>query len=188
MHNPGSINMEGGDRSGPVLKLVNLARAAYGAFELETLLSGQPRSASFCPIGRSLRKGVEDWLFTAVGTKYLRIWALGKEPVAIANQIMTAWGIPPRRLKQSGDRSGFVLLPLPSELRDFVDQFDRGLLPNYQGEVDSAEVRQLKELASGMPILGRQRNSWGNIRGGAPSLNPAMNISNETLSFRGPNV
>lgn len=48
MHNPGGRNMDSRDLSGPVLKLVNLARASYGAFELETLLMGQPQNASFC--------------------------------------------------------------------------------------------------------------------------------------------
>src|SRR5262245_56930396 len=128
--------MNSRDRSGRVLKLVNLARPTYGAFELETLLRGQLQSASFCPIGRSLRRGVEDWLFVAVGTKHLRVWAPGKEPAAIAKQIMTAWGMPDRRLKQSGERSGFVILPLPSEICEFVDQFDRGLLPDCQGQVE----------------------------------------------------
>jgi hypothetical protein len=67
-----------------VLKLVNQARAAYGALELGTLLSGQPHSASFCPIGRSFRSGVEDWLFVALGSKHLRLWTLGKDSAAVA--------------------------------------------------------------------------------------------------------
>ncbi len=180
--------MDSPDRKESVLKLVNLARATYGAFELGTLLWGQPRSASFCPIGRSLRKGVEDWLFIAVGTKYLRVWGLGKEPRTIAMQIMTAWEIPHGRLKQSGERSGFVLLPLPSELREFVDQFDRGLLPDYQGHVDPREMRQLRELARTMPIPGRQQDNWGNIRGGGQPSNPVMNISIETQAFPGLSV
>jgi hypothetical protein len=126
---------------------------------------------------------VEDWLFVAVGTKYLRVWVLGKEPVAIAEQIMTAWGMPHRRLKQSGERSGFVILPLPLEIREFVDQFDRGLLPDYQGHVDHQERRQLRELARGMPIPGRRRNM-----GGAQPSNLPTNIFIGTLAFSGLSV
>src|SRR5437879_1085055 len=73
----GLCDMDNSDLGRRVLELVNLARATYGAFALETLLRGQPRSASFCPIGRSLRIGVEYWLFVAVGTKYLRVWTVG---------------------------------------------------------------------------------------------------------------
>jgi hypothetical protein len=150
--------MANSNRSERVLELVNLARAAYGAHELESLLSGQPHSASVCTIGRSLRSGVEDWLFVAVGSEHLRLWAVGKDPVTIAKQIMTAWGIPHEHLKQSRDRPGVVMFSLPPELREFVDQFDRGLLPHHQGQVDQQEVRHLGELASGMPVLGGSQN------------------------------
>jgi hypothetical protein len=136
-----------------VLELVNLARATYGAFALETLLRGQPRSASFCPIGRSLRIGVEDWLFVAVGTRYLRVWTVGKTPAAIAERFLLAWGMPHGGVKQSGGRSGCVTSALPREMREFVDQFDRGFLADYQGQVDCQEIRQLNELARDIPIL-----------------------------------
>jgi hypothetical protein len=66
-------NMDNRSRSRSSLELVNLARAAYAAPELDTLLSGHPHSASVCTICRSLRSGVEDWLFVAVGSKYLRL-------------------------------------------------------------------------------------------------------------------
>lgn len=150
--------MDRRDRSGQVLKLVNLARATYGASELEALPGGQVHSAPFCPIGRSLRRGVEDWLFVTVGSKHLRLWAVGKDSVAIAKKIMTAWGIPHEQLKQSRERLGIVMFSLPSELREFVDRFDRGLLPGHQGQVDQQEVRHLAELASNMPIPVRQQN------------------------------
>jgi hypothetical protein len=144
--------MDQGER---VLKLVNLARVSYGASELEALLPGQPRSASFCPIGRSLRKGAEAWLFIAVGPRYLRIWAPERDCMTIAKRILAAWGMPEGRLVQSLERNGFVLLPLPAELSEFLEQFDRGLLPDYQGQVDNEEARKLKELARGMAIPGR---------------------------------
>jgi hypothetical protein len=149
--------MDSRDRTGQVLKVVNLARATYGASELKSLPGGQIRSAPFCPIGRSLRRGVEDWLFITVGSRHLRLWAVGKDPVVIAKQIMTAWGIPHEQLKQSRERPGIVIFPLPSELREFVDQFDRGFLPAQQSPVDQHEVRDLRELASGMPMPVRQR-------------------------------
>jgi hypothetical protein len=149
--------MDNSDLGRRVLELVNLARATYGAFALETLLRGQPRSASFCPIGRSLHIGVEYWLFVAVGTKYLRVWALGKEPAAIAERILLAWRMPHGGLKQSGGRSGCVTSALPPEMCEFVDQFDRGFLPDYQGQVDCQEMRQLRELARDIPILGEAK-------------------------------
>jgi hypothetical protein len=136
------------------LKLVNLARATYDAFQLNTLLKGQAQSASLCPIGRSLRIGVEDWLFVAVGTKYLRVWTLGKDSVSIAERILMAWGMPHSGLKQSGGRSGCVTSALPSEMREFVDRFDRGFLPDYQEQVDYQEMLQLRELARNIPIFG----------------------------------
>jgi hypothetical protein len=149
--------MDSRDRSEQVLKLVNLARATYGAAELEALPRGELHSAPFCPIGRSLRRGVEDWLFVTVGSKHLRLWAVGKDPVAITQQIMTAWKIPLERLQQSRDRPGIVMFSLPPELQEFIDRFDRGLLPGHQGQVDQQEVRQLRTLARNMPIPVRQR-------------------------------
>jgi hypothetical protein len=149
------------DPNRSVLRLVNLARAAYGAVELKSLLTGQPHSASGCVIGRSLRWGVEDWLFVAVGSKYLRLWALGKDWAAIAEQVLTAWGTG-HLLTQPGEKSGCAMLALPAEIREFIYKFDRGLLPDYQGEVDEIEMRRLSELARKMPILVGRRNTWGN--------------------------
>jgi hypothetical protein len=157
--------MDNRGQNSSVLRLVNLARAAYGALELETLLSGQPRSASVCTIGRSLRSGLEDWLFVAVGSKYLRLWARGKDSAAIADLIMTAWAMPHRLLTQPGEKSGCVIFALPAEIREFVDQFDRGLLPDYQGEVGQIEMRQLSELAHAMPLHVGRLNNRGNLRG-----------------------
>ncbi len=141
-----------------VLKLVNLARATYGASELEALPGGELHSAPFCPIGRSLRRGAEDWLFVTVGSKHLRLWAAGKDPLAFARQIMTAWKIPFERLQQSRDRAGMVMFSLPSELQEFIEQFDRGLLPDHEGQVDQQEARQLRALASSIPVPVKRRN------------------------------
>ena len=161
-----------------VLELVNMARASYGAPELEALLPGQPRSASFCPIGRSLRKGVEEWLFVAVGTRYLRVWTSAQDSLAIAKRILAAWGMSDGRLVQSAERTGFVLLPLPPELSKFLEQFDRGLLPEYKGQVDPEEGRKLKELAGGMPIPGRTATTY---RMGHGRIAPAVESQKEAL-------
>lgn len=158
-----------------VLELVNRARATYDARDLTSLLPGQLHSASFCPLGRSLRAGVEDWLFAAVGTKYLRVWAVQKDPLATAQGILEAWEVPRRLLKKSGEKSGSVLLPLPSELREFVNQFDRGLLPDYQGYVDPQEVLRLRELARGMPIPGK--HPYSRLPGVNISTNVSMNVN-----------
>jgi hypothetical protein len=151
--------MDSPDPTRCVLRLVNLARAAYDAVELKRLLSGQPHSASVCAVGRSLRSGAEDWLFVAVGSKYLRLWAPGKDTAAIAEQILTAWEPPRHLLTQPGEKSGCVILPLRAEIREFIDQFDRGLLPDYQGEVDEIEMRRLSELARSMPSLVGRRDT-----------------------------
>ena len=140
-----------------MLKLVNLARAAYGAPELETLVGGQPHSASLCPIGRSLRKGVEDWLFVAVGSKYLRLWASGKDLLAVAAQIRTAWKMPGQLMLDPVNKSACVTIQLPAEMSEFIDRFDRGMLPNYEREVDPHEIHQLKELARAMPLSVERR-------------------------------
>ncbi len=150
--------MDNRDRSAQVLKLVNLARASYGAAELESLPGGQIRSALYCPIGRSLRTGVEDWLFITVGSKHLRLWAVGKDPVTIAKQIMTAWELPQEQPKLSRERPGIVMVPLPSEIREFLHRFDSGLLPDHQGRIDQQEVRRLRELASSLPTSARPQN------------------------------
>ena len=143
--------MDSPDPGEKALKLVNLARAAYGAPELESLPGGQIRNALYCPVGRSLRKGVEDWLFVTVGSKHLRLWAVGRDPVIIAKQIMTAWGMSHEQPKPSRARPEIIMVPLPPELREFLLRFDRGLLPNLQGQIDQQEVQDLKELASSMP-------------------------------------
>jgi hypothetical protein len=150
--------MDSSDRTSQVLKLLNLARATYGASELKSLSGGELHSAPFCPIGRSLRVGVEDWLFVTVGSKHLRLWTVGQDSVTIAKRIMTAWAIPHEQLRQSRDRPGVAMLPLPSELREFINRFDRGLLPAHQGPLDQSEVQHLRELASGMPMPSRPRN------------------------------
>jgi hypothetical protein len=147
---------------GSVLKLVNLARAAYGAFDLETVLGGEPHSASFCAIGRSLRSGVEDWLFVAIGSTHLRLWTLGRDPDAVAKLIMTAWGISDHRPRRPHDKSIFVTLPLPTAIREFVSQFDRGLLPEYRGAVSRGDFRKLSELVHAIPFRIGQRNSGSN--------------------------
>jgi hypothetical protein len=147
---------------GSVLKRVNLARAAYGAFDLETLLGGEPHSASFCAIGRSLRSGVEDWLFVSIGSAHLRLWTLGKDPDAVAKLIMTAWGISDHRLRRPHDKSIFVTLPLPIAIREFVNQFDRGLLPEFRGAVSQEDMRRLNELVHAIPFRIGQRNSGSN--------------------------
>ena len=157
--------MDNRGQSGSILKLVNLARAAYGAPELKTLLGGQPHSASFCSIGRSLRSGVEDWLFVAVGTRHLRLWALGKDSAAIARLVMTAWGITGHQPAQSRDKSGCVTFPLQAPMQEFINQFDHGLLPNYQSEVNQGEMRRLGELARTIPIPVAWRDRRGGFRG-----------------------
>ncbi len=143
-----------------ILDLINQARGTYDAFPLERLLPGQIRSASFCPLGRSLRVGVEDRVFAAVGTKHLRIWTAGADPAVIATKIMKTWEIPPRRLWKPGEEGSFVILPLRPELIEFVNQFDRGLLPDFQAEPNPAEVLRLEELARTIPspLLGSRRD------------------------------
>jgi len=155
--------MENRGQNNSVLKLVNLARGAYGASKLETLLRGQPHSASFCTIGRSLRSGVEEWLFVAIGSKYLRLWALGRDSVAIAENIRTAWKIPNQPQTQATQKSGWAILALPPEVREYLNRFDCGLLPACEGEVSRIEARQLSELARAMPLIVGSHERFGRL-------------------------
>ena len=148
--------MDTNDLAQRVRRLVNLARATYGGFELDALLRGKIQSASFCPIGRSMRIGVEHWLFVAVGTKHLRVWTLGKDRLAVAEKISAAWEVPNGGLKQSGSLPGCITLTLPFEVCEFVELFDRGFLPDYQDQVDHQEMRRLRDLARNIPIVLRQ--------------------------------
>ncbi len=171
--------MENLGQSNSILKLVNLARGAYGANNLETLLRGQPHSASFCTIGRSLRNGVEDWLFVAIGSKYLRLWASGRDSAAIAQDITAAWGIPNQPQTQPTQKSGCATLALPLEVREFLNRFDCGLLPDYEGEVSRIETRQLSELARAMPLTvgGHERfggRSFPSILGDQRCVHPGL--------------
>jgi hypothetical protein len=78
--------------------------------------------------------------------------AVGKDSIAVATKIMTVWKIPREQLQQSCERPGIVMFPLPSEIREVVDRFDHGFLPDHQGQVDQLEVRHLGELARAMPM------------------------------------
>ena len=171
--------MENLGQGNSVLKLVNLARGAYGASKLETLLRGQRHSPSFCTIGRSLRSGVEDWLFVAIGSRYLRLWARGKDSAAIAENMGTAWGIPNQPQIQPANKSGCAILALPLEVREFLNRFDCGLLPDYEGEVSRIETRQLSELARAMPLTvgGHERfgrRSFPSILGDQRCVHPGL--------------
>jgi hypothetical protein len=105
---------------------------------------------------------VEDWLFVSIGSAHLRLWTLGKDPDAVAKLIMTAWGISDHPLRRPHDKSIFVTLPLPIAIREFVNQFDRGLLPEFRGAVSQEDMRQLNELVHAIPFRIGQRNSGSN--------------------------
>ncbi len=49
------------------------------------------------------------------------------------------------------------MFSLPSEPREFIEQFDRGLLPGHRGQVDQHEARHLGVLASGIPVTVKRR-------------------------------
>ncbi len=117
-------------------------------------------------------------VFVAIGSNYLRLWASGRDSAAIAENIRTAWGIPNQPKTKPTQKSG-AILALPLEMREFLNQFDCGLLPECQGEVGQIETRQLSELARAMPLSvgGHERfgrRSFPSILGDQRCVHPGL--------------
>ena len=122
-------SMGGSDQ---VLKLVNFGASYRWSVCLGALQEGESHIAPFRPIGRSLRRDASDWLFVTVGSKHIRLWAIGKDPVAIA-QKRTVWGIPLDRVQPSREPAGNVTFPLPPELASSLTSSTMDFCPSFKG-------------------------------------------------------
>jgi hypothetical protein len=144
---------------------VNAARAAYSLVPIVELPDGERRNPCFCPLGRAFRKDMGDSFFMAVGTKHIRLATTDAKASEIARQIEKAWGINESKLRREGEQ--FCIIPLPSELIQFVEEFDAGKLPKFEGKIEKAEKVRFNDLASQLwnVTIGRMRQFRRPTRG-----------------------
>ena len=125
---------------------VNAARAACSLAPVIELPKGERGNPCFCPLGRAFRKDLGDSFFLAVGTKHIRLATTDGNASDIAQRIQKAWGVEQRKLGREGDQ--FFTVPLPSELTQFVMEFDAGKLSKFEGKIEQAEKVKFNSLAS----------------------------------------
>jgi hypothetical protein len=130
-----------------VIERVNSARAACSCAPLVELPPGERANPCFCPLGRALRRDMGDSFFLTVGTKHIRIASTDGNASEIARRIREAWGINERRIAISGNDQ-FLIVSLPSELTQFVVEFDAGKLPKFEAKVEEAEKARFTNLAA----------------------------------------
>jgi hypothetical protein len=131
---------------GKVVKHVNKARAACDREPVAELPQGERGNPCFCPLGRALRRDMGDSFFLAVGTRHIRLASTDGNTHDIARRIREAWGINENKIVMStGDQ--FVTVPIPSELTDFVIEFDAGKLPDFEGKIEPTEKARFTSLA-----------------------------------------
>lgn len=99
-----------------VIKLVNDARKALGMEPVDDLPKGRRKQPCLCPVARALSTGERHAAVSATAV------AFGVE--AQAQVVASTWERP--RASMS--------VQLPPPLSDFVVAFDRGELPQYEGE------------------------------------------------------
>jgi hypothetical protein len=131
---------------GKVVEHVNKARAACDRAPVAELPQGERGNPCFCPLGRALRKDMGDSFFLAVGTRHIRLASSDGDAHDIARRIRKAWGINDKKIVVStGDQ--FITVPIPSELTDFVVEFDSGKLPDFEGKIEASEKARFTSLA-----------------------------------------
>ena len=130
---------------GAVTAQVNAARAACSLAPVVELPKGERGNPCFCPLGRALRKDLDDSFFLAVGTKQLRLAATDGRASDIAQRIRESWGVKDSKLGREGEQ--FFFIPLPSELTLFVMEFDAGKLSKFEGKIEEAEKVRFNNLA-----------------------------------------
>lgn len=113
-----------------VTERVNAARTACSLAPVAELPNGERRNPCFCPLGRALRKDMEDSFFLAVGTKHIRIATSDGSASEIARRIQEAWGIGGSNLRRENEQ--FLTIPLPSELTQFVVSSMAGSCPSLK--------------------------------------------------------
>lgn len=122
-----------------VLRLINLARAAYGCAPLDAIPRGERASPSFDPMARAFRTGADEWLFLALGSRWLRIGACGKDAMAIAEKIHSAWYGADQPISKRAAEGGSIYVRLPQPIVDFIFEFDAGKLPAFETRVADHE-------------------------------------------------
>jgi hypothetical protein len=124
---------------------VNAARAACSLAPVAQLPQGERGNPCFCPLGRGFRKDLDDSFFLAVGTKQLRLAYTDGSASDIAHRIRKAWGVEDSAIAREGEQ--FFTIPLPFELTLFVNEFDAGKLPQFEGKIEEAEKLRFNSLA-----------------------------------------
>jgi hypothetical protein len=124
---------------------VNAARAACSLAPVAELPKGERGNPCFCPLGRAFRKDLIDSFFLAVGTKHIRLATTDGSASDIAQRIQKAWGVKESKLGREGEQ--FFTVPLPSELTQFVIDFDAGKLSKFEGKIEEAEKVRFNSLA-----------------------------------------
>jgi hypothetical protein len=129
-----------------VLRLINAAREAYGCAPLDSIPRGERASPSFDPMARAFRSGADDWLFLAVGSNWLRLGACGKDVIALAKRIHSAWFGADRPFNQQVAEGGSIYVKLPAPIVDFIANFDAGKLPDFETRVADQEHARHAEI------------------------------------------
>jgi hypothetical protein len=129
-----------------VIDQVNTARIACSVAPLAELPQGERGNPCFCPLGRALRKDMGNSFFLAVGTKHIRLASTNGDTNELARRIREAWGITEKRIVMPGNEV-FLTVPLPSELTQFIMEFDAGKLPRFEGKIEEAEKVRFVSLA-----------------------------------------
>lgn len=122
-----------------VLKLINAAREAYGCAPLDAIPRGERASPSFDPVARAFRTGADEWLFLALGSRWLRIGACGQDAMAIAKKIHNAWYGDDHPMSKRAVEGGSIYVRLPQPIVDFIAAFDAGKLPAFETRVAEHE-------------------------------------------------
>ena len=129
-----------------IIERVNTARAACSRGPLAELPPGERGNPCFCPLGRALRKDMGDAFFLAVGTRHIRLASAEGDASEIARRIQEAWGVNEKKILMPGNDQ-FLTVPLPSELTQFVVEFDAGKLPKFEGDIEPTEKERFISLA-----------------------------------------
>jgi hypothetical protein len=129
-----------------VVERVNQARAVYAPAPVAELPRGERGNPCFCPLGRALRKDMGDSFFLAVGTRHIRLASTNGDANELARRIREAWRVSESKILMPTNEQ-FLIVPLPSELTEFVVEFDAGKLPNFEGRIEATEKARFTNLA-----------------------------------------
>jgi hypothetical protein len=150
-----------------IIERVNTARAACSRAPMAELPQGERGNPCFCPLGRALRKDMGDSFFLAVGTRHIRLASAEGDVGEIARRIQEAWGVNEKKILTSGSDQ---FLTVPSEMTQFVLEFDAGKLPGFEGRIEPTEKERFFTLAMRLwnVTVDRMRRVRRLARGGQP--------------------